>query len=985
MSCGVCASSVSAILVLDTDDLNDLHGIGWAVFMNSLIRGGRMMLMPHWLPKLLSKTSGHSLSWLFCVALCLLLNSASAQTAPNVIVIVSDDAGYADFGFMDGLSGTTSQIPTPNLDALAARGVKFSRSYISPVCQPSRAALVTGGYQNRIGNEFIGNNYYLASQGFAPDGVPEGVPADTITIFERMKSVGYSTTAIGKWHLGQTEETPTTAGNRPEHQGVDEFFGFWQGSRSYNVGVFNSQLGRLRRTVVDPNGVVTDTNEEGTFAGQNLTNVLGQLAVDYIGEHHDDPNPFFMYHSFTAPHTPMHNSPDFNDPRLAGLSGIQKQYGSMMLTMDKEIGRIVDALEDPDGDPNTDNSIADETLIVFINDNGGATNPSPTPNGSDNGFLRRGKSSMYEGGIRVPMIISGAGIDPNSEGTIYDGLVHAVDILPTAFAAGGGVFGPEEDSIDGVNLLPFINGEDASATHDVLVQRYGTEFAVVTQDWKLVWWGDQPAVTPELFNLATDVSETTNVAAANPTIVEELQRHLTDHEVEFDKPRFEELGDRSGLTINIFDRFAFNPGTVSATINWSDAGSWFEAGTSNVDTLLHTDAFAGAVLEFPTTDNISYVATNDMTRSTGLEFMLNKIVLNGQFAGTSNRSATINGNDLLFANDLDGAAPQIALEATSSGGHNFSYSIDMNLVMYDDLTIGGNGNAELTIKGKIRDYFSPRNLRKSGTSTVYLEGNNTFAGSTVIEEGTLALLGNASLDNASQIEVSAGAEFDVTGTTSGGYALASNQTLLGSGTVLGDIAVVSGAIVAPGPLFGDLSVDGSVSLEPGSRIEIDLGPGALAGTDYDLLDVSGVLDLLGGELAISLEAGFMPSLGDSFEIFNFTSFTGDFDSYDLPMLASGLTWDIDSLFSSGGILQVVADGTGGDFNADGRIDALDFLKWQREDGSSAALAAWEAQYLAGSSAGELASAVPEPSSFALLSCLLIVSTRRAFARESFAR
>lgn len=921
-----------------------------------------------------------AVSFVTAIALAIVYGQQAslAQTKPNVIVIVADDAGYSDWGFMDGVNGsnpTPTEIPTPNLDALAARGVKFSRAYVGPNCQPTRAALVTGGYQNRIGNENVGNNYYLPTQGFAPKGVPEGLPGTTATIWDRMKAQGYNTAAVGKWHLGSTPDYvdssgTAVAGNRPEDQGIDEFFGMWHGSRNYTIGgLGSSPEQRLRKTIVDAQGNVTDTNEESSYSGQYFTNVMGDYAIDYIQRQHQSGQPFFLYQSFTAPHTPMHNSPDINDPRIAGLTGIRRQYASMMLTMDKEIGRILERLDDPDGNNDTSDSIADNTLVIFINDNGGADATSSSPNGADNGVLRGGKGDSYEGGIRVPMIVAGAGVNPARYGTTYNKLVHGVDVLPTAVAAAGGSIGAGETKIDGVDLLPFINGTEASNPHEVLVNRWRGRFTVVREDWTLVHQSNGANRNYLLYNLTNDISQTNDVASQNPLVVEELLRDLTDHEAVFDKPRYEILDNTDEATINIFDHFTFKPSaptigsggttiigegggpgvassgngnfeaslvgsgiatfaqvpnwhniggaesanftdtlgtggspesdsrgayftvdgstgkmtvandtgyqigeagetfdislalhkwgspgnyngdeTLTATLfttagsvngntqlqdiavlqstvfnvtgswndesaadfytslagdvgktvylalefnrgtaatsnpvpridvvtlttsggnsagssftNWSAAGTWFEGGTSNVETMLESDAFAGAVLEFPTVDTYSYTSNNDMVRMTGMEFMLNKIILSGEFAGTTNQSATIQGNVLLFTKDLDGVGPQIAIEAGNTGEANFDYSIDLELMLYDDLTITGDGDTGVTISGDIRDYFEPRGLTKQGSSTVKLTGSNSYQGDTKVEAGVLSTT-SAYLEDTADVYLASGATFDL--------------------------------------------------------------------------------------------------------------------------------------------------------------------------------------------------------------------------------
>ncbi|WP_218932419.1 sulfatase-like hydrolase/transferase [Adhaeretor mobilis] len=988
------------------------------------------------------------------------LNAQVQAQSPNVIVIVADDAGYSDWGFMDGVDGsnpTPTPVPTPNLDALANRGVKFSRAYVAQSCQPTRAALVTGGYQNRIGNEVVGNNDF-------------GLPASATTVWDRMKSQGYATGAVGKWHLGSIDGPQ---GNRPQTQGVDEFYGIWHGSRQYNVGNTNlPQTQLLREAIVPTSGPVTDTVVEGAHSGEFITNTFGQYGVDFIANHANGANPFFLYQSFTAPHTPLVNGPDFNDPRLAGLSGLRKQYASNMLTMDAEIGRMLDRLEDPNNDGNTSDSITDNTLIVFVNDNGGAEAGSSSPNGADNGILRAGKGTPYEGGIRVPMIVAGAGVNASVHGTTYDKAVHGVDILPTAFAAAGGTLGSGDTGIDGVNLLPHINGTNTANPHEVLVNRHRKQFTVVKGDWRLVNSGGSSTNGHQLFNIATDPSQTTNVRGANQSMAAELTRDLTAHEAVFDKQRYAILGNTEEATINTFDHFTFRPsapapgGTAtiiqgaigngdfessepasgdqnwsatpnwyrldgsetgnnfttetgsggssqpgsrvaynrggavnindtgytvttagqtfdlsldlsrfgggsdyngdeqfrgflftsseavngntvtgditelgnilidnpqpndfwksfsetafytataadvgktlyfgfelvnptgpaveprvdvielttvgggsggSSTTDWSDNGAWFEGGTNNVETMFNSDAFAGAVLEFPTTNTFSYISNNDMVRETGLEYMLNKVVLSGAFNGTQDQSATIQGNAVLFTNNLQGVGPQIAVEATNSGSSNYSYVIDLDVIIYHDLTITGDGDTTLTINGEVSNYFEPRSLTKSGTSTVVLTADNSYEGDTTIEAGTLSIT-NAYLEDSA------------------------------------DVYLATGAIL-------DLDFDGIDTI--------------------DSLYIDG----------ISQATGTWGTIG------------------------SGATHE-SNLFTGSGLLSVsTLAALSGDFDNDGDVDGADFLKFQRDDGSASGLVAFQDNY-GSTSVTASSGAVPEPAGLIMISIALALA------------
>lgn len=713
---------------------------------------------------------------------------SGAQQSPNVIVIIADDVGYADFGFSAKSPGQGFLDPggnaislTPNLDDLAARGVSFSRAYVGASCQPSRAALVTGGYQQRIGNEVVGNVHTSANQVF------EGVPVETETIWDRMKSRNYTTGAFGKWHLGQTEDTPTQLGNRPQNQGIDEFRGTWSNPGPYTVNQNESNPGRiLREAVVQPNGTIVTNNIGANHHGEYITQTFGQFGVDFIRDHANQTNPFFLYQSFSAAHVPWDDaSPDINDPRIAHLtpSSARRRVGSSLITMDKEIGRMLARLEDPNGDGNDSDSVADNTLIVFVNDNGGAGNTQNGQRGADNGDLRGIKQQAFEGGIRVPMLIAGAGISAAAQGSIYDAPVHGVDILPTVFEAAGGKFGPNESKIDGVNLLPYINAgntaDPGDDPHEVLVHRWRRTFAVVKGDFKLINWNPNLVGNPAnyaLYDLKNDLGETTNLInqAQYAGLVAELKRDLTHHEAFFDKQRYANFGSSvdddpfSSLPeqpLNIFDHFAFRP-NGNTQLNWSDNDAWLEGSTSNpsgtgpTKNLYSSDSFPGAIIEFGTTNNQSYVATNDLLRHTGGDFMLNKLLLSGNFNSSQAQQATIQGNPLLFTSDLKGAGPQIAITADNTSTGNYRYDIDLDVILYDNLEITGDGDVTVTINGTISDYFDPRNLTKSGNSSVTLTGNNTYAGDTIIIDGELSIT-NAFLANTADVHLTMDSIFDL--------------------------------------------------------------------------------------------------------------------------------------------------------------------------------------------------------------------------------
>lgn len=860
---------------------------------------------------------------------------AAAQLANNVIVIVADDAGYADFGFMNGLSGVGnnpgfSTSLTPNLDALAGRGVTFDRAYVAANCQPTRAAIITGGYQQRIGNENVGNNLFLQSQ--IPTFGFEGTPPTTATMWDRFKDQGYATGAVGKWHLGSIEGI-----NRPQDQGVDEFYGHWHGSRdyildrSYNLNQINNpnsalQARYMRETVRQSDGTVTDTVVEGTRSGEYITNTFGDYGVQFI-EDHANQDPFVLYQAFTAPHKPWSDdSPDYDDPRIANLQGVRREVGSMMITMDKQIGRMLDRLEDPNGDGDTSDSIADTTTIVFVNDNGGVSGGDQFGDGTDNGLLDSVKGSPKEGGIRVPMIIAGAGVDASARGSVYNNAVHGIDILPTVFAMSGGSSLESEEEIDGVNLLPFINGDDSDNPHDVLVHRWRGTFAVIKDQgddqWKLVNTNNTEAREDRyrLYNVADDISETNDLigSAAHADLIAELKRDLTDHEAFFDKPRYAILANTlDEEPLNVFDHFVFNPNAGNA--NWSgdkpDAlgygedpsavRNWFESGTQNTKHLLRADGFAGAVLEFGTHDS-DYTANNDLLRRTGLEFMMNKMLLSGDYAEADDHTATIQGRSVLFTDSLTGVGAEIAIDATNNASGRFAYDLDLDLILYDDLAFTGDGDVTVNVKGTIRDYFEARNLIKRGSSTVSLNAQATHSGDTLVEGGTLALTGNAALGQTAMIQISAGAVLDASGTAAGGLTLGAGQSVTGSGTVVGTLTLGDGASAGPGFSPGLLTVQGDTVLHDGSMLVLEIASAGTAGTDYDQLLVTGDLSVEGGTLAVVASQSYTASNGDAFNLLNFNSAQGGFDALILPELGDRLSWDTSDLLTSG-VVRVVPE------------------------------------------------------------------------------
>ncbi|HVW01447.1 MAG TPA: sulfatase-like hydrolase/transferase [Planctomycetaceae bacterium] len=412
-----------------------------------------------------------------CFALIALPFAAEAAR-PNVLIIVGDDMGYADVGFHG-----VKDIPTPHLDALAAAGVKFTNGYVTgPYCSPTRAGLLTGRYQQRFGHEFN------------PAGPRTGLPLTETTLANHLKSAGYHTGIVGKWHLGAQESM------HPLKRGFDEFFGFLGGGHSY----FNAG-GILRGT--EPVDEIDYT-----------TDAFGREACSFIERHKGEP--WFLYLAFNAVHTPMHAT----DDRLAKFpnvsSGRRRTYDAMMLAMDDAIGQVRDKL--------AATGQAENTLIAFISDNGGPTMAGTTMNGSRNDPLRGSKRTTLEGGIRVPFVVAWPGhIRPG----VFDKPAIQLDLHATALAAADVVPRPEW-KLEGVDLLPYLSGEKSGAPHEALFWRMGNQMAVRSGDWKLVRYdgnadtntGQPQRVTDaRLYNLASDVHESKDLAATNPEKAQELQ------------------------------------------------------------------------------------------------------------------------------------------------------------------------------------------------------------------------------------------------------------------------------------------------------------------------------------------------------------------------------------------------------------------------------------------------------------------------------
>ncbi len=429
--------------------------------------------------------------------------AVSGQTKPNIILVISDDAGYSDFGFNGG-----DQIPTPHLDKLAYEGVICNQGYVTAsVCGPSRSGLIVGRYQQRFGAEC--NCAAVPTPGYTKDDF--GVDTSECTIADGLKGAGYNTMMIGKWHLGEELQY------HPLKRGFDEFYGFLGGSRSYwpikNPGKGSAMMRDYK---------ALNEQEEIKYTTDDMTDA----AIDFIKRKKD--KPFFIFLSYNAVHTPMHAKEEDIEQFTEITHKNRRIYAAMTKSMDGNIGRVMKVLKDYNLD--------DNTMIVFINDNGG-----PTNNSSINRPLRGYKGSYWEGGIRVPFVIKWPGKLP--AGSHYDQPVSTLDLMPMMLAAAGAKHAGKK--LDGVNLLPYLRGENKGKPHEYLFWRLWRTAAVRKDDWKLLRIAEDPLSKEKklllplmLFNLKNDPGETTNVADKYPKIAKDLLAALENWEKELAPPRW---------------------------------------------------------------------------------------------------------------------------------------------------------------------------------------------------------------------------------------------------------------------------------------------------------------------------------------------------------------------------------------------------------------------------------------------------------------
>ncbi len=447
---------------------------------------------------------------ILCALLAVVVPGTAAERRPNVLFIVVDDLGYGDLGCYGG-----KDIPTPQLDALAAGGVRFTSGYVTaPFCAASRAALLTGRYQTRFGFEFNPIGAKNAAPGI-------GLPVEEKTIADRLREVGYATALVGKWHLGGT------APFHPQRRGFDEFFGFLHEGHFYVPPPWSGVTTWLRRKTLPDGGKGRWTSPDGrivlsTHLGSNeheydadnpllrssqpfeekanLTDAFAREACDFIGRHKTQP--WFLYLAYNAVHSPMQGA-DAYMAKFAHIEDIQRRiFAAMLAHLDDSVGKVLAQLRE--------SGVEENTFVVFLSDNGGPTKELT----SSNAPLRGGKGELWEGGIRVPFIVSWRNHIAGRR--VVDAPVVSMDATATALDVGGADSGKAKR--DGIDLLSLLSSKTAELPDRTLCWRVGNKNALRSGDWKLIRDGNEW----QLYDLAHDIRESANLAATEPARVQQM-------------------------------------------------------------------------------------------------------------------------------------------------------------------------------------------------------------------------------------------------------------------------------------------------------------------------------------------------------------------------------------------------------------------------------------------------------------------------------
>ena len=482
------------------------------------------------------------------------------EDKPNILLIMVDDLGKADLRLYD-----TGGQTTPNIEQLAEDGVLFNNALVtSPVCSPSRASIITGRYAQRYGfeyqmhdrylrnrMEYIAFRYFMKSGPWHPKWmvkVPDreailyqGLPPEEITLSEILQKNGYSTGLIGKWHLGWNGD------NKPCNFGFDYQYGFYQ---SHSLYAYEGTPGIIDQRVQEDftDKFIWKGQREGPYAIYRncqeieergyLTDRIADEGIAFIDRNKADP--FFLWLSFNAPHTPLQAKQEYYDQYAQIEDPVKRIYAAMIANLDNAIGRVLDYVRKL--------NLEENTMIFFISDNGGAEYTYTTENGPYKG----GKITDFEGGIQVPFIMKWKNQIP--EGVVYEPMVSSMDIFHSVVQAAD-IPIPDDRKYDGVSLLPYITGATESDPHEILFWQRGFSKAIRTNRWKLILNEDSGDTL--LYDMTSDPTERKEISEIQRTIPGKLLEMHAAWSSELGKPLWPSMVHyyyRDGEAMHYFDQ-----------------------------------------------------------------------------------------------------------------------------------------------------------------------------------------------------------------------------------------------------------------------------------------------------------------------------------------------------------------------------------------------------------------------------------------------
>ena len=463
--------------------------------------------------RLLTK-QGVNFVWIWMTSITMLFSCKETNVdtfpkpnAPNAIVIMADDLGYGDVGAYNPAVSFT-----PNIDQLATDGVKFTQGYVTAsVCSPTRAGFLAGVYQQEVGME------HLISKKYSTDISEQGMPSELTLLPEYLQQIGYATALVGKWHLGETDEF------HPNNHGFDYFYGTRFGLTRYIHADHPDQITSPQTSYVSRGPRRGNSLEENFTPVDNeryLTEEFTDKAINFIDQHKD--NKFFLFLSYTAPHTPLQTMREYLEEfEDYPNTDDEKIYFSMIRSLDNEVGKLNQYLED--------NGLDENTMVFFISDNGCSSNYRVCTN---NSYLKEHKGSFNEGGVRVPFILKWKNQIPS--GVVFDGPVISLDIFSTILNLTGKMDKSVLRTYDGIDLVPYLTNSNLTYPDRTFYWKRGENMAIRHGDYKLV----KNRFQESFYNLREDPTESNNIIGHNVEMLVKIKEMQESWLKELPPPRW---------------------------------------------------------------------------------------------------------------------------------------------------------------------------------------------------------------------------------------------------------------------------------------------------------------------------------------------------------------------------------------------------------------------------------------------------------------